>query len=54
VNLPVEDAFAFLLVVDVLALVSASIGPLEHAFALHFIILPLALVNAAIRPVVNA
>ena len=52
-NLPVESTVAFLLVVHVVSLVLAAIGPLEHTGALHFIVAPHALVLATIGPVVD-
>ena len=48
-----EGAVAFLLVVDIVALVFTTVGPLEHAGALHFVVAPHAFVLATIRPVVN-
>ena len=44
---------AFLLVVDVVALVLATIGPNEDALALHFVVAPQPAVLAPVGPVVN-
>ena len=53
VNLPMEGTVAFLLVIDVVALVLAAIWPLEHAWALHFVVPPHSFVLSTIRPVVD-
>ena len=52
-DLPMEGAVALLLVVDVVALVLAAVGPLEHALALHFVVPPHAAVLATVRPIVH-
>ena len=48
-----EGTVAFLLVIDVVALVLAAIGPLEHAWALHFVVPPHSFVLSTVGPVVD-
>ena len=51
--LPVESAMAFLLVVNIVALIFTTIWPLEDAGAFHFVVAPHTLVLTTIRPVVD-
>jgi hypothetical protein len=54
VFLPMESSLTFFLVIDVAALVFATIGPLEDAVAFHFVVGPGTFVYSSIRPVVDA
>ena len=49
-----ECSMAFLLVVDVIALILTSIWPLEYAWALHFVVAPHTLIFTTIGPIVDA
>ena len=52
--LPMERSMAFLLVVDVIALILTSIWPLEYAWAFHFVVAPHTLIFTTVGPIVDA
>ena len=52
-DLPVEGTMSLLLVIDVVSLVLATIGPLKDAVSFHFVVAPHSLVLTTVRPVVD-
>jgi len=44
---------AFLLIVDVVALIFATVGPFKDTFAFHFVVAPHTTVFTAVGPVIN-
>ena len=48
-----EGAVAFFFVIDVVAVILATIRPLEDARAFHLVVAPHALVLTTVRPVVD-
>ena len=51
--LPMENAVTFLLVVHIVTLVLATIGPVEDTLAFHFVVAPSSAVLTAITPIVD-
>ena len=52
-HLPVEGAVTLFLIIYVVALVFAAIGPLKDTFAFHFIVAPGSAVLATVGPIVD-
>ena len=48
-----ENTLALLLILDVLALVLAAIGPSEESVAVHFVVLPCSFELTTISPIVH-